>query len=270
MQRIGERRRKTQADAADEILRLIAIEHDGVQDPQTFTASVEIKAQRERQPLPRAVRMPAFDPDDGAQRAALLDGHLFDRTLETLLAHLRIAGRSGAILAQQDQPAVAESFLSAARNGVDDVCAAAGQAAHELAGIDLERGPGFPDAHIDGEFRGVGSGDDFERSRGVQGARRQCMRGPLERSVRPPGERPALQAMKLLVRIAQREVLRLALFPARPRRAPGDALRNGGHLALEPTHPGAGPGVRRGIDRGAGLRTGFEGRGCESSGGRRG
>ena len=34
VERVGQRRRKAQANAADEILRLVAIEHDGVQHAQ--------------------------------------------------------------------------------------------------------------------------------------------------------------------------------------------------------------------------------------------
>ena len=56
VQGVGQRRRKTQANAADEILRLVAIEHDGVQDAQGVAAGVEVKTQRERQPA-RACRL---------------------------------------------------------------------------------------------------------------------------------------------------------------------------------------------------------------------
>ena len=62
--------------------------------------------------------------DDRAHRAALLDGHFLERAFEVFLAHLRVVGRRGAILAQQHQLAVAQRFASAARNGIDDVRAA--------------------------------------------------------------------------------------------------------------------------------------------------
>ena len=55
-----------------------------------------------------AMRVSAFDLHDRAHRAALLDGHLLDRALEVFLAYLRVAGRRGAILAQQHQFAVAQ------------------------------------------------------------------------------------------------------------------------------------------------------------------
>ena len=55
VQRIGKRRREAQAEAANEVLRLIAIEHDGVDDAQAFAARIEIQAQREWQPLARAI-----------------------------------------------------------------------------------------------------------------------------------------------------------------------------------------------------------------------
>ena len=53
VERVGQRRREAQADAADEILRLVAIEHDGVQHAQGIAAGIEIEAQRERQPAAR-------------------------------------------------------------------------------------------------------------------------------------------------------------------------------------------------------------------------
>jgi hypothetical protein len=65
------------------------------------------------------------------------------------------------------------------------------------------------------------------------------MRAPLDGTVGPVRQRPALQRLQFLVCAAQREILSFALFAARPRRAPGDALRNGAGIAIEPAHPGA-------------------------------
>ena len=48
MQRIGNGRRETQTHAADEILRLIPVEHDGVQHAQRLAAGIKVEAQRER------------------------------------------------------------------------------------------------------------------------------------------------------------------------------------------------------------------------------
>ena len=191
----------------------------------------------------------AFDLDDRAHRTALLDGHLLDCALEIFLAHLRVAGRRGAILAQQYQLARAQRLMSAARNDVDDVRTAARQAAHEFAGVDFDRAVRFLHAHVDRQLRGARSGNHFERSAAGCFTRRQRMRGPLERTVGPIRERPALQELELLVGAAQCEVFGFALFSARPRRAPGNALRNGCGLAVEPAHPGTGTGVRRRNDR---------------------
>ena len=200
VERVGQRRREAQADAADEILRLVAVEHDGVQHAQRIAAGVEIEAQREGQPA-RALplRMFAFDPDDRAHRAALLDGDfLQQRSRNFPGVTCASSADARAILAQQHQLAVAQRFAAAARDRVDDVRAAAREAAHELAGVDFDRRRRFPSrVTLADRLRGAALRDHFEGSVAGASPRRQRMRGPLERTVRPVGQRPALQRLQL-------------------------------------------------------------------------
>ena len=141
VQGIGERNRETQADAADEILRLIAIEHDGVQHTQRVAARVEIESQRERQPAAFAIRVFAFELDDGARGPALLDGDFLERAFENLLPDIcgRRMRRRGPGAAARACPSRSAS-RAAARDGFDDVRAAARQAANELARVDFDAG----------------------------------------------------------------------------------------------------------------------------------
>ena len=55
VKRVGQRRREAQADATDEVLRLVAVEHDGVHDAKRIAAGVEVETQRERQPAALAI-----------------------------------------------------------------------------------------------------------------------------------------------------------------------------------------------------------------------
>ena len=120
------------------------------------------------------------------------------------------------------------------------------KAANELAGVDFDRSVGFLHAHAGDSLRGVRPRNDFERSVGWRVARRKRVRGPLEGTVRPVSQRPALQWPQFLVCATQGEILRFALFAAWPRRSPGDALRNGAKAAIEPAHPGTGARVGHG------------------------
>ena len=120
VQRVVERRREPQAESADEILRFVAVEHDGVQHAQAFGACIEIQSQRKRQPFARAIRVFAFELHHRAHRPALFDGDFLERTLEILLTHLGVAGRSASILEQQNELAVPQRLASAAGNGFDD------------------------------------------------------------------------------------------------------------------------------------------------------
>ena len=141
------------------------------------------------------------------------------------------------------------------------------QAAHELAGVDFDRAVGFLHAHADGRLRGVRPRNHFERSVGRASPGGSACARPLEGAVGPVSQRPALQRLQLLVGAAQREIFRFALFAARPRRAPGDALRDGAGAAIEPAHPGAGARIGHGYGRGwRALRrlTGDHSKGCGS------
>ena len=68
VQRIGQRCLETQADAANEIARLVAIENERVHHSHAVAAGIEIQPQRERQPAPCAGRGVAFDLHDRAHR----------------------------------------------------------------------------------------------------------------------------------------------------------------------------------------------------------
>ena len=86
---LAHRHRENHAQAADEVLFLIAIENDRVHHPHGGLAGVEVKPDGERQPFPIALLglMRAFDLDYGAQRAGLLHGDFLDGAREMLQAN---------------------------------------------------------------------------------------------------------------------------------------------------------------------------------------
>jgi hypothetical protein len=130
---------EAQADAADEVLRLVAVEHDGVQHAQRVAAGVEIETQRERQPAPFAVRMPAFDLDHRARGSALFEHGLLDHALEFLQPDLR-GIRAGAVILATAAPALPARSASRPSRVMEVITLAAGvrEAAHEGAGVDLD------------------------------------------------------------------------------------------------------------------------------------
>ena len=186
------------------------------------------------------LRMFSFEPDYGAHRAALLDGDLFDRAFEIFLAHLRVVGGGAAILAQQHQLAGAQRFAAAARNRIDDVRAARREAADERTGVDFDA--------VSLSF--TVTSPRTSRRRVAQPLRRVRRRfrpwarahGQSTSTNHRASTRAASSAAAAVCCPAPRNAkfLVFTLFAARPRRAPGDALRNGGGLAVEPAHPGAG------------------------------
>src|SRR5690606_21379400 len=96
-------------------------EDDGVHHPDRLATGVEIQPQRERHPAARTLCMFAFDPDDGAHGACLLEHYAFDRAFEFLLGYLRIGRRDGAIAAEQDEVPVAQAIAALARDRRDEV-----------------------------------------------------------------------------------------------------------------------------------------------------
>jgi hypothetical protein len=266
VERIGKRRRESQADAANEILVLFAVEHDRVQHAQRVAAGIEIEAQCERQPAPAGARMLAFDLHDRARGAFVLEGDVLDGALEGFGRHDAVA-RSRAILPQQDQLAVSQLLSPVAPDGRDHGGAAARQVANERARVDFERGRRLAHGDCARSARRVPRCHDFERSVADPRARYQRMTGPLQRTVGPVGERPGLQRADGAACIAQREVARCLEFSARPRRAPGDALSRCRRPIVEPANPGAFARIAHGGKRAA--DGGVEGDRCGSGGGKK-
>jgi hypothetical protein len=106
---------ESQSDTADEVLVLVAVEHDGMQHPQRVTAGVEIQPQGERQPGAAGVDVSPFDLHHRAHRTALLERHLVDGTAEVLLRDRHGVAASRAILADQHQPPIAQRLAAIAR-----------------------------------------------------------------------------------------------------------------------------------------------------------
>ena len=181
------------AESADEVLLLVAIEDNGVYDADGSLAGVEVEAHGERQPLTVecGAAMHAFDLDDGAHWAGLLDGHFLHGAEVALTGGriFRVVG--GAILQDADELASVRDDLAAEGDGVDEVRAGERDGTLHGAGIHSDRAgvtSNLQRARC-GSLRGAGGERELA---GEAGGRDRGKAVPFQRAVGPVGHRPAL------------------------------------------------------------------------------
>src|SRR3974390_2604145 len=96
---LAERNFKSQAETADEVLFLVAIEDDGVDHAHWLLPGIEVEPHHKWQPLTATGLglMHAFDLHDGAHRSGLLEGDLFHAADKAFAGHYRemVAFRPG-------------------------------------------------------------------------------------------------------------------------------------------------------------------------------
>ncbi len=183
-----------QPEAADEVLLLVAVEDDGMDDSDRSLAGVEVEAHGKGEPLAfgGGATMHAFDLDDGAHRAGLLDGDLLYRGEESL-AYGRIFGIVGGTLLQNaNELASTGDSYAIALGGFDEVRAGVRDGGLHRAGIHDDR-VGFVcnfqcercSARRGARYKVELAGEACRRNRGEA--------APLQRAIGPVGHRPTLE-----------------------------------------------------------------------------
>jgi hypothetical protein len=127
------------AEAADEVLLLVAVEDDGVDEAHGGLAGIEVEPHGEGQPFAPAgcAFMKAVDFHHSANRAVLLKRHRLDAA-EIFLASRGIFGiRLGTVLQNADELAVLGDGVAVDRHPIDEVGPGFGNRASQRAGIDL-------------------------------------------------------------------------------------------------------------------------------------
>ena len=211
MDLLAHRHGEGQAEAADEIFLLVAIEDDGVHQAHLLQAGVEIQAHGEGKPLARAGFgfVNTFDLDHDAHRAGLFHRDLADA-----------AGEIGAVFERTDEASLARHHAALHGHRVDQERALPGDAALEPARVDVDSRTALGDLH-----RRSGSGRrarrQFERARSARaGHGREA--GPLHGTVGPIRQRPVLQGQGFAVGGGQSEALVPAHRATRPGNSPTD------------------------------------------------
>ena len=248
----GHRHLEADAETADEVLALVAVEDERVHHPDPVTAGVEIKPDGEGQPLPQGPVGPVATlyPYHRAHRTALFDGHRTDLGGEPLLPDgCRLAVFRG-VLAQAHQCALRGDGAVAAGDRGDQHASAAGDPAADDAGVHLDRPGGLGDPE---RCRGRGRCAGAEQ---VLLGRRQVgadgVGGPLHGAVWPEPGRPGLDRHGLIVGGGQGEFLPADECAAWPRHAPGRADQGRRRASVEPTQRYVEGRRRGGLARGSG------------------
>jgi len=187
---------------------------------------------------PRARSVHAIELDYHAHRAALLERDARDLAGERLAPHAARPFKLGAILTQRHQSQMLHRYAAGARRAVDQVFAARRHGPGQFARADDDRRRRLRDRYA-GRWCSAGAGRQVPAGCGGAGSHR--MRRPLERTVRPVGQRPGLDRRRAR---AERElkclVGRQAQRAARPGHTERGALEAGRRLAVEPTQRRAG------------------------------
>ncbi len=249
---VPHRHLEAHAESADEVAARLrgllgAVEGEGVDHAEGVGARVEVEPDRERQPAAAALAVLAVDPDDGADRARLLDLDLGDGAVEALGLDRALVLVLELGLADQHEPAVLRDLRRAPRDRLDD----GGTGLADLRGDDAGRDVDGAAALVDGDLLlGGGGGAGGEGELAV--ARTDRVRGPLEGTVGPVGDRPGLHGNGLAARVREREGLVLLVGALRPGDADGGAGGRAEPALLQPVE-----GHRVGVGRlgsGGGLR----------------
>ncbi|GAB3973915.1 hypothetical protein GCM10027615_38240 [Plantactinospora veratri] len=241
---VGHRYLEPDAEAADEVLALVAVEDEAVHHADAVAAGVEVEPDRERQPLPAPPSgpVPTVDPDHRPHRAALFDPHLVDLGGEPLLADGARLVLAGGVPPQADQRAVRRDGAVATDDRGHQHPTAPGYPAADDAGVHLDHPGGLGDPHRQVGCGGLAGAEQVVRGGWYAGADR--VGGPLDRAVRPEPDRPGLHGYGRTGGGAQAEFLAPGQGAARPRHAPGRADQGAWRVAVEPAqwHPGVGVG----------------------------
>ncbi len=237
MESVAQGHGRANAESADEVLGFVPVEDEAVHQTHGVAARVEVEPHGEGQPLPPAAAVAPIQPNHGANRALLLDGDRGHEAFEALLRQACALGQLGLVLAQGDQPNVSEELTPVPGGRPDQRGAAARKAPTQSVGDDLHSLVGLP--HADGPGRRRGPARVY-RQLGGRGARPRPdgVGRPLERAVRPVGERPGLQRNGTAVRSGRGESPIAAVMTLRPRHAPGLALVPHRRSAVEPDDRG--------------------------------
>ena len=181
-----------EAEAANEVLVLVAIEDDGVDDADGSLASVEVETHGEGQPLTMrdGAAMLAFDLDDGADGTLLLDGDVRDGADVALAAGRVFRVVRGAALQNADELADTGDGLAGDAHRGDEVGAGERDGALERTGVDEDLLAVVPDGEGGADRSRAGE----QRERALKsGGENAGEAGPLDGAVGPVGERPGLE-----------------------------------------------------------------------------
>jgi hypothetical protein len=177
---LAHRHGERDAEAADEIFLVVAVENEVVDEPDVLDARIEVEPYIERQPFarPGIGFVDAFNLHCGANRAALFRRDLLD-----------IAGESRAAFQHADQTRRPTDRTAIHRDGIDECGALLWNSRLNPAGIDIDGSGRF--GELDRRSRQYGSaGRKPERGRRM---RNRGETGPLDGAVGPISQRPLLQ-----------------------------------------------------------------------------
>jgi hypothetical protein len=183
-----------EAEAADEVLLLVAIEDDGVDDANGCLSPEEIEAHGEGEPfaLRHGTAVHAFDPDHGADWTLLFHGDALDLAEKFLACGrvLRIVGWP--FLQDANQFARSSDHLAVERDGIDEIAARGRDGALHRARVDGDGLCGICNLHS-AAWYWLGADAAIQGERLLEAGRKYGSKpAPLNGAVGPVGERPTL------------------------------------------------------------------------------
>jgi hypothetical protein len=234
---LAHRHGEDDAQTADEILLLVAVINDRVHQPHRFLPGVEIEPHDKRQPFAGGFLAFVFalDAHHRAHRTGLLQRDFFHLADEPLARrHVRRIAL-GAFLQDAHQLPLPRDFTTVDDHRLNETAAPFDDAGLQLAGVDLDRRVTL--RHLDDGSNGRRglTRRKFQRPGRLRSGHGGKAR-PLERAVRPVGQRPGLHRQRLPVGRRQGECLLLFHGAAGEGHAPAHAAGHQGWRAAEPAH----------------------------------
>ena len=252
---LPQRHREGQSDPANKILLLLAVEHERVHDADRLLSRIKIQPHGKRQPRTRAAHrlVHPFQFDHRADRAGLLNRHLAD------VAQKLLAGRRGAfvhvgtVLHDTHELPRPRDLATTDGQRLDQIRPGRPQARLHCPGVDVDCPVALPQRHRRPRRAGARFGRDGKRPR-HPGSDRGGESAPLQRTVRPVGERPGLRRQRFALGVLEREGLPFFHGALRPRDPETHALGHARRGLVEPVdrHLGThrrGSGAKDGSDQ---------------------
>ena len=203
-------------------------------DPDRIQPGRKIEPYGKRQPSPGrfASRVHSLDPDDSPDGSGLFHSDFADAAGVILLAEEPLCLVGGTVFADCDETAVSADFMPVDSQRIDQIRTAARDAALEGPRGDLNGIGRF--LHLHRRIRGAGRtcGDCQRRRQPGVGSDREA--GPLEGTVGPEGERPALSGHGLPVGCPNGDGCAGRHRAPRPRYTPANARGQGGGVFPKP------------------------------------